>query len=97
MWPANQGSAAPQAWLVSVPDRAPPADGVLDIPAPDITVSSDSGTAAGWPGTGCYAYLCVEVGTTPPPATLQPLAVDVGETLRLSLADGSAMVPGRAA
>lgn len=88
---SGSGAAAPQAWLVTVPDRAPPADGVLDIPAPDIIVSSDSGMVTGWPGTGCYAYLCVEVGTTPPPATLQSLAVDVGETLRLSLADGSAM------
>ncbi len=79
------------AWLVHVPDREPPADGLYDIPAPGIIVESASGSRAGLTGSGCYAYLCVEAGRTPPQEVLPALAAQVGETLRLRLADGSAM------
>ena len=80
------------AWLVDVPDREPPADGLYDIPAPEVIVEGRDGSAAGAPGNGCYLYLCVEVGRTPPPALLPVLEAEPGEVLAARLSDASAIV-----
>ncbi len=87
-------SAGPRqvAWLLQVPDREPPADGLYDIPAPDIVVSSAKGSHAGRTANGCYAYLCVDVGHAPPVAELPILPASVGEVLEVGLSDGSAML-----
>jgi hypothetical protein len=79
------------AWLVDVPHREPPHDGLYDIPAPEVIVASDEGAVAGVPGSGCYAYLCVDTGGLPPSRSLQPLPVAIGEALSLRLSDGSAI------
>lgn len=79
------------AWLIDVPDREPPQDGLYDIPAPEVVLESDDGQVAGLAGSGCYAYLCVDVGTMPPQRMLGRLPVAVGEVLTVHLSDGSAI------
>lgn len=86
------GPTIRRAWLVDVPDRDPPADGLYDIPAPEIIVESRQGPAAGAPGNGCYLYLCVEIGRTPPPAVLPVIVAEPGEVLAAHLSDDSAIV-----
>jgi hypothetical protein len=80
------------AWLLEVPDREPPPDGLYDIPAPEVIVASGAGAVIGQTGSGCYAYLCVDSGGLPPGRTLEPLAAGVGELLSLRLGDGSAIL-----
>jgi hypothetical protein len=81
------------AWSLHVPDRDLPADGLVDVTAPDVRLASATHAVDGWPGRGCYVYFCVEVGRPPPLAQLEVLEVDEGETLALSLSDGSP-IPG---
>jgi len=85
------GVTSQYAWLVDVPDLQPPADGLYDIPAPAIVVTSGAGSTEGRSGSGCYAYLCVDVGHPPPSETLPVLAVKAGELLTARAADGSAL------
>lgn len=85
------GVASQYAWLVDVPDQQPPADGLYDIPAPDIVLGASGGSTSGRTGSGCYAYLCVDVGHPPPAETLPVLAVKAGELLTAQAADGSAL------
>ncbi len=85
----SAGTLAQQAWLVVVPDREPPADGIYDIPAPEVILSTVAGRVAGRLGSGCYVYLCVEVGRTPLEADLRVLPTAVGEAPSLQLGDGS--------
>ena len=79
------------AWLVTVPDRALPEDGLFDIPAPEVLLASTAGEVGGVAGDGCFAYLCVEIGRPPPPETLEPLSIAVGETPMVRLGDRSAV------
>jgi hypothetical protein len=88
----TSGGPRQVAWLLLVPDREPPADGLYDIPAPGIIVSSASGSRSGRTGNGCYAFLCVDVGHAPPTAELPVLPAKAGEVLRVGLSDGSAIV-----
>jgi hypothetical protein len=81
-----------RAWLVEVPDRDPPDDGIYDLPAPSITVSTASGSQLGVLGDGCYVYLCVETGRPVPPGALEPLTSAIGETAELAVGDGSGLV-----
>jgi hypothetical protein len=83
---------AERAWLVDVPDREPPDDGIYDLPAPDIVVSTNSDRRAGVLGDGCYVYLCVETGRPTPPEDLVPITALAGETPTLAVGDGSAVV-----
>jgi hypothetical protein len=85
----SAGTLAQQAWLVVVPDREPPADGIYDIPAPEVILSTVAGRVAGRLGSGCYVYLCVEAGRTPHEADLRVLPTAVGEAPSLQLGDGS--------
>jgi hypothetical protein len=85
------GETSQHAWLVEVPDRQPPPDGIYDIPAPQVLVESASGSAAGSLGDGCYVYLCVEAGPAPPLSTLPPLRLASGEVPLVRLSDGSAI------
>ena len=86
---SDTGATTEHAWLVDVPDRQPPPDGLYDIPAPDVLVQSAAGSAAGILGDGCYVYLCVEAGPPPPLSTLEPLTVAAGEVPLVRLSDGS--------
>jgi hypothetical protein len=89
---AREGTNVERAWLVDVPERALPEDGlVVDIPAPHIVVSTGSGRQVGVMADGCYAFLCVETGPPPPAGTLAALPAEVGETPVLSTEDGSAL------
>ena len=88
----GHGVASQHAWVVDVPDRPAPLDGLYDIPAPDIVVGSSAGSTAGQSGSGCYAYLCVDVGNPPPAETLPVLEAKVGDLLTAQAADGSAIV-----
>lgn len=90
------GGVGEWAWLVEVPDRIAPADGILDIPAPDVIVFSTVGQLAGRLVSGCYLYLCVEGGAAPPAATLGTLAALPGEVLRTRLSDGSLAIAWKA-
>jgi len=81
-----------RAWLLDVPDRDPPEDGIYDIPAPAILVSTTAGTQRGILGDGCYIYLCVETGRPTPADQLEPLSAVVGETPELRIGDASALV-----
>ncbi|HZW02133.1 MAG TPA: hypothetical protein VFF55_11240 [Candidatus Deferrimicrobium sp.] len=85
------GVASQYAWLVDVPDQQPPADGLYDIPAPDIVLIASGGSTSGRTGSGCYAYLCVDVGHPPPAETLPVLTAKVGELFTVQAADGSAL------
>lgn len=85
------GPTSQHAWLVEVPDREPPADGLYDVPAPDVVIESASGRSSGLAADGCYAYLCVEVGRLPPVSGVEALPVGVGEVVVLRLSDGSAI------
>jgi hypothetical protein len=87
------GTVVELAWLVDVPERELPEDGlVIDIPAPGVIVSTESGQQVGVMADGCYAFLCVETGPPPPASTLAALVTRVGETPVLSIGDGSALV-----
>jgi hypothetical protein len=85
------GVASQYAWLVDVPDQQPPAGGLYDIPAPDIVLIASGGSTSGRTGSGCYAYLCVDVGHPPPAETLPVLTAKVGELITAQAADGSAL------
>jgi hypothetical protein len=87
----SDGSDAAAAWTVVVPDRPLPADGLIDVPAPDLLLTAASGTVAGWAGSGCYIYLCVDVGRLPPLRTVTHIDVAEGEELTLRLSDDSAI------
>jgi len=90
---AHGGTPVERAWLVEVPDRELPEDGLaIDIPAPGIVVSTASGPQVGVMADGCYAFLCVETGPPPPPGTLAALPTQVDETPVLSVEDDSALV-----
>jgi hypothetical protein len=91
---APDASAGPmaRAWLIEVPDRDPPQDGVYDLPAPAITVVGARGEVSGSLGDGCYVYLCVETGRSTPPRRLEPLRAAVGESMELRIGDGSGLV-----
>jgi hypothetical protein len=80
------------AWLLEVPDRDAPADGLLDIPAPDTLVEAGTQAVAGSPGHGCYIDLCVEIGSIAPLDMLPELHVPPGEPLSARLSDGSAII-----
>ena len=79
------------AWLLLVPEREGGPEALLDMPGPTAVLTSGSGAIPGEPGNGCFLYLCVDVGYRPPPATLEPLRLGIGETPSLSLDDGSAL------
>jgi hypothetical protein len=85
----SDGSDATAAWTVVVPDRPLPPDGLIEVPAPELLLTGGSGTVAGWAGSGCYIYLCVEVGRLPPLRTVTQMDVTAGEDLRLRLSDAS--------
>ncbi len=87
----GEGTRHHVAWLVAVPDREPPPDGLYDIPAPEVVIESEQGQATGLTGSGCYAYLCVDTGGLPPLSSLEALPVRVSETMGLRLSDGSAI------
>ncbi len=89
---STSGVATQHAWLVDVPDLQPPADGLYDIPAPEIVVTARAGASSGWSASGCYAYLCVDVGHPPPVDELPVLEAGIGELLSVHPADGSAIV-----
>ena len=86
------GISSQLAWLVDVPDQPPPEDGLYDIPAPEIVVTAQGGSSSGRSGSGCYAYLCVDVGNPPPVEDLPVLAARPGEPLTAHPDDGSALV-----
>lgn len=88
----TSGGSRQVAWLLLVPDREPPADGLYDIPAPGIVVSSAGSSRTGRTANGCYAFLCVDVGHAPPTAELPSLPARVAEVLQVRLSDGSAIV-----
>jgi hypothetical protein len=85
------GEVSEHAWLVDVPDREPPPDGLYDVPAPDVLVESTDDSVAGALGDGCYVYLCVEAGPAPPLARLEPLHLAVDEVPLVRLSDASAI------
>jgi hypothetical protein len=85
------GGTAEYAWLVDVPDREPSPDALFDIPGPSALLTAGAAVVTGAPASGCYAYLCVDVGEMQPVDALEVLRVGVGETLSLELSDGSAM------
>ena len=72
-----------------MPDRPFPQDGVLDIPAPAALLRAADASTIGWPGHGCYVFLCVEIGLLPPAESFDVLAVAAGEVMELRLSDGS--------
>ena len=79
------------AWSLDVPDRPGSWETLIERPAIDGRLVATSGTVTGDRGRGCLTGFCQEVGYRPPASTLQPLAVSVGEPLRLELSDGSAI------
>ena len=85
------GAVTEAAWTLVVPDRPLPADGLIEVPAPDALLTSGAGTTAGWAGSGCYVYLCVDVGRLPPLGDVPHLDVTAGEALRMRLSDDSAI------
>jgi hypothetical protein len=85
------GVVSQHAWLVYVPDVQPPPDGFYDIPAPQMVLMASGGSIPGHPGSGCYAYLCVDVGHPPPVAELPVLKAGIGESLSVRPDDGSAI------
>ncbi|MGD8685109.1 MAG: hypothetical protein PVG27_14275, partial [Chloroflexota bacterium] len=80
-----------RAWLIDVPDRVGGPETLFEMPALEATLRSAAGGVLGVRGHGCYVGLCQHVGLRPPPASLEPLTVGVGETLELHLSDGSAI------
>ncbi len=79
------------AWLVDVPDREYTQEALFEITAPGVELISDAGITVGALGDGCYLYFCADMGEPPPPETLAPLHVGVGETLALRTDDGSGL------
>jgi hypothetical protein len=77
------------AWRVSVPERPFPADGVMDIPAPDLTLTVGDHSVIGERADGCYLYLCVTIGRLPPDSRLPTLVATDGDRLRLTLTDST--------
>ena len=80
------------AWRVRVPDRPFPVDGVMDIPAPDLLLSSGEETITGLRADGCYVYLCVTIGRLPPFAQIAAVTPTSDVPMRLELSDGSGFV-----
>ena len=93
----SAGTLAQQAWLVDVPDREPPADGLYDIPAPEVILSTTAGQVAGRLGSGCYVYLCVEAGHAPPRRTWGCFQRLSGRRPACSSGTDRSSPPGRAA
>jgi hypothetical protein len=85
----DTGTGSQATWTMVVPDRPLPPDGLIEVPAPVLLLSAGSGTVAGWAGSGCHIYLCVDVGRLPPLRTVTHADVVAGEELRLRLSDDS--------
>lgn len=87
-----KGRSSLSAWRLDVPDRPAPEDGMLDVPAPLVIVSTPYSVSSGRPGNGCYVYTCVEIGRTPPAGALPLLEAEADGSLDVHLADGSGIV-----
>lgn len=85
-------AAASYFWHLSVPDRDPPADGHVVVPAPHAFLATADARVTGVPGSGCYVGACSDVGRTPPARDLEQLAGTPGGTLTLTLGDTSRFV-----
>jgi hypothetical protein len=88
---ATDGRATVRHWLLHVPDRSAPPDGIIDVPAPLVVLEAAGTGVAGRPGNGCYVYTCVETGRLPPPGSLPALSVEAGMPVTLRLEDRSAV------
>ncbi len=80
------------AWLLDVADRPGSWETLLQRPPLEALLVAEAGGVLGARGHGCLSGFCQEAGHRPPAETLEPLAVTVGQPLRLELADGSAVV-----
>ena len=85
-------AAASYFWHLMVPDRDPPADGHVVVPAPHALLATADARVAGVPGSGCYVGACSDIGHAPPVSSLEQLAGTSGGTLTLSLSDASRFV-----
>jgi hypothetical protein len=85
----DTGAEGTATWTIVVPDRPLPPDGLIEVPAPSLLLTGGLGTVAGWSGSGCYIYLCVDVGRLPPLREVSHTDVTAGEDLELRLSDGS--------
>ena len=83
------GSEFVGAWILTVPEREFPDDGVMDIPAPDLTLTIGDQTVVGERTDGCYLFLCVTIGKLPPASKIPAVVVPSGESLLLALTDGT--------
>jgi hypothetical protein len=79
-------------WRLGVPDRDPPADGHVVVPAPDALLATSAASVTGVPGSGCYVDTCSDVGRVPVARDLQQLAGTPRAALTLSLTDDSRFV-----
>jgi hypothetical protein len=86
------GAAASYFWHLTVPDRDPPADGHVVVPAPHALLATAGARVTGVPGSGCYVGACSDIGQAPPARALEQLASTSGGALTLSLSDGSRFV-----
>jgi hypothetical protein len=84
--------AASYFWHLGVPDRDPPADGHVVVPAPLALLATSGATVTGVPGSGCYVDTCSDVGRAPAAKDLRQLAGTRGGVLRLKLSDSSRFV-----
>ena len=85
-------AAASYFWHLSVPDRDPPADGHVIVPAPRALLATVAATVTAVPGSGCYVDTCSDVGRNPPLRELEQFAGASGSTLKLTLSDASRFV-----
>ncbi len=85
-------AAASYLWRLRVPDRGPPADGHVVVPAPHALLATPDAKVKGIPGSGCYVSTCDDIGRPPPANDLEQLAATPGGRLTLSLGDGSRFV-----
>jgi hypothetical protein len=79
-------------WHLSVPDRDPPADGHVIVPAPRALLATADATVRGVPGSGCYVDTCSDVARNPTANQLERATGVPGGTLRLTLSDASQFV-----
>ncbi|MDQ3555131.1 MAG: hypothetical protein M3395_12120 [Chloroflexota bacterium] len=93
---AEISDSAPAAyhWRLAVPRREVPADGILEVPAPDLIIKAGQRSVTAEFGSGCYVFTCGDSGGLTPAHDLPRIRAE-RRSVAMTLSDESAFVGWR--
>lgn len=93
---AEVSDSAPASyhWRLVVPLRNMPADGVLEVPAPDLLLEAGQRNTVAEFGSGCYVFTCGDSGGPTPAQDLPRIRAEGGSVV-MTLSDESSFVGWR--